>query len=211
MRTTQHTREQLDDAGAYARAQTADDLDLASEIKRHANVAARHLTYAEQETDQDSRAARDWRYASRRHETFLHAFVDEARRRLGTAQHADLDRYLDLYGARHLVDQTGIELEASTWPRYTLDGRKMTQTAARKALAPYGERIRWAHNSDHLDADDVADARWVAEELEPDGTPWSWTYRGHDRAELESAVVTWALVNADEDRGTYLRITDRLA
>lgn len=81
--------------------------ELASEVSRHAAVAARHGSRAAvAELNGQARSAADWRYAADRAEDAFLAEVDEARRRLADPDPAvgvDLRRYLELYGAVDLV------------------------------------------------------------------------------------------------------------
>lgn len=96
-------------------------------------------------------------------------------------------------------------LTAITFPRTTVGRETVTRARAESLLAKYGDRITVARGT-HSDPE-AGGARYVAEEFNADGEPWTWTYRGDSREELESAVVTWLLVTDDEDQRYTLRIT----
>ena len=89
---------------AAKRAAALDDYNLASEVSRHAAVAARHLSYAElAEAEGKPRVAGDWRFSARRAEGLFLAEVDEVRARLAKGSQDDLARWLALFGATELV------------------------------------------------------------------------------------------------------------
>lgn len=83
-----------------------DSLVLASEVARHAAVAARHGSRAAVAEDaRQARLAADWRRSAAFAEEEFLVEVDEVRRRLAAGGSAaeDLRRYLELYDAASLV------------------------------------------------------------------------------------------------------------
>lgn len=88
---------------AARRAQSLDNFRLAEEVKRHASVAARHLSRAELAyAEGDQRDGDMWLFAAENQELFFLAEVDEARERLA-ANDQELPSYLALFGAMPLV------------------------------------------------------------------------------------------------------------
>lgn len=88
------------------RAEQLDDFGLASEVSRHASVAARHLSYAEAaDTEGDRRSADRWRLSSSNQEDFFLAAVDECRGRLAVDVNGQFRSWLNLFGATALVEE----------------------------------------------------------------------------------------------------------
>ncbi len=90
------------------RTKNLDNYKLATEVTRHASVAARFLSRAERaEAAGDQVHGEQWRYAAGRAEDHFLAEVDECRRRLADETDGDLASWLDLYAAMKLVAEPG--------------------------------------------------------------------------------------------------------
>lgn len=114
------------ESAAY-RAASLDALELVSELKRCASVAARHLSYSERdEAIEECTSALMWRESSERLEVEFLACVDEVRRRAaqdGANSRHELESALKLYGAHELA---GVEPPAADPSRIVIDGLEWT-------------------------------------------------------------------------------------
>ena len=92
--------------------------------------------------------------------------------------------------------------EAIEFPLRTLDGELVTARAAGELVQRFGERI--------FLADEPAEPRpetVVVESFDVGGNPWGWEYVGERRVHAESQIVTWLLVQRDDDDGGSLVVT----